>query len=183
MRLCWFDTETTGLDYKNDKILEVACVITEGETFKIIDKYNKILFCEDFKLDLMDDWCLHTHKQNNLLNEVRISKNTTELIDKELSQFVKQYFNNEKAILAGNTIYFDKMFAKYHLPLFYDCLHFRVLDVSTFHIVFSKIYNIRPFSKKLAHRALDDILESIEELRHYTSFIETTSTLTSMDFY
>ena len=91
--------------------------------------------------------------------------------DHELAAFIKSHFGSERAILAGNSIMQDRLFIKRYMPLTDAQLHYRQVDVTSWKVIFNEIYDMR-FKKKDTHRALDDILESIEELKFYMNAVK-----------
>ena len=93
------------------------------------------------------------------------------VVELELMQLVDRHFQGEPAVLCGNSIGQDRLFINRHLPLLAKKLHYRMLDVTSWKVVFQNMLGIK-FEKKNSHRAIDDVRESIEELRHYMKFVK-----------
>lgn len=169
-RLLWVDLEMTGLDENVDTILEVAAVVTDLE-FKTLEEYHRVVFQPQEVLETMNDWCKKTHGESGLTAAV---PNGTPLatVEKELIALLEKHFGNkDRAVLCGNSVGNDKRFIDRYLPEAAKRLHYRIIDVSSFKEVFRERFKIN-FPKGNAHRALDDIHESIRELTHYLSFFK-----------
>lgn len=168
------DLEMTGLNEKTDHILEIAALITD-KNLNEIDRYEAVIFQPQQVLDQMNDWCKEHHGKSGLTAKVPTGK-TIITVQSELLAFIKKHFGEKKgkdgAVLAGNSIHNDRRFIDVHLPQFAGQLHYRMVDVSSFKEIFRENYGIK-FEKKNTHRAVEDILESIAELKHYLSFVKT----------
>ncbi|XP_074595444.1 oligoribonuclease, mitochondrial-like [Brevipalpus obovatus] len=115
----------------------------------------------------MNDWCKKSHRKSGLWKACLESQMTIEDVDNQLSQILAEKCI-QVAALAGNSVSFDRMFLKKYCPKFGSLLHYRMVDVSTIKELVRRWYPNEPnHSKKLNHRALDDIRESIDELRYY----------------
>ncbi len=168
--LLWIDLEMTGLDEKIDSILEVAVVLTDIE-LKPLEEYHRIVFQPPAVLEGMNDWCKKTHGESGLTAAV---PNGTPLaqVEKELLALVnKHYSAGDRIVLAGNSVGNDRRFVDQYLPEFAKRLHYRLIDVSSFKEIFRERYGLS-FQKGNAHRAVDDIHESIRELTYYLSFVQ-----------
>ncbi len=165
----WVDLEMTGLDEKADRILEVAVVITDTD-LNPVEQYHRIVFQPPEVLEAMNDWCKKTHGESGLT--AAVPKGTPlETVEKELLELVKKYYGEkERVVLCGNSVGNDKRFIDQYMPQLAARLHYRVIDVSSFKEVFRERYNIS-FQKANSHRAVDDIHESVRELKHYLSFV------------
>ncbi|XP_010774720.1 small fragment nuclease isoform X2 [Notothenia coriiceps] len=143
-RMVWVDLEMTGLDIEKDQIIEMACLITDSE--------------------------LNILAESGLTQAVQDSKITLEQAEYEFLSFVRQHTPPGQCPLAGNSVHADKRFLDKFMPQFMFHLHYRIIDVSTIKELcrrwYPKEYKIVPH-KKAAHRALDDIQESIKELKFY----------------
>ena len=165
--LFWVDMEMTGLNPVQDRILELALVVTNTQ-FETIETYEAVIYQPPAVLATMNEWCQKHHAQSGLTAKVSSGK-TEGLVEQDVLKIVKKYSSKSKAILAGNTIGQDRKFIDFWMPALAEALHYRMLDVSSFKIVFEEIYQ-KKFEKQKKHRAIDDILESIEELKFYLQF-------------
>lgn len=164
----WLDMEMTGLDVEKERPIEVAALITDAKLNEI-SKYHAVIFQPQSLLDKMDDWNKTHHSKSGLLDHIPTGK-SMEVVDTELAEMIEQVYHGEKAILAGNSIGQDRLFIDRYLLKASKHLHYRMLDVSSWKIVFQTMYG-EFFDKKESHRAMDDIHESINELKHYMKFI------------
>jgi oligoribonuclease len=169
-RLFWIDLEMTGLDEINDKILEVAIVITDLD-FKPIEEYHRVVFQTPEVLSNMNDWCKKTHGESGLTAAVP-NGTPLETVENEILELASRHFpGQDRIVLAGNSVGNDKRFIDRYMPNMAKRLHYRLIDVSSFKEVFREKYNLA-FHKKNAHRAVDDIYESIRELTFYLSYVK-----------
>ncbi|NCN40503.1 oligoribonuclease [bacterium] len=164
----WLDMEMTGLDVDKERPIEVAAIITDLKFIEVA-RYHAVIFQPKSLLDKMDDWNKTHHGNSGLIDQIPTGK-SMDVVDQELAEVIENVFQNEKAILAGNSIGQDKLFIDRYLLKTAQCLHYRTLDVSSWKVVFQTMYG-EFYDKKETHRAMDDILESIEELKHYMSFV------------
>lgn len=166
----WLDMEMTGLDVNKEVIIEVGVIVT-NEKLETLDQYHAIVKQDQKYLDNMDEWNTKQHGQSGLTKLVPEGKDQ-ELVEKELIELCNKHFKGEKVILAGNTIGQDRLFCEKYMPKFCEKLHYRMLDVSSFKIIFNYMYSISYSKQASNHRALDDIQESINELKKYLSYID-----------
>lgn len=167
--LVWMDMEMSGLDPDRDVILEVATVITDAH-LKIIAQGPSLVIQRPASLfDTMDDWNKTHHTQSGLWQSVIDSKVTDEQAMQATLEFIKSHCPAQASPLCGNSIWQDRRFlAKYWQPID-RYLHYRIIDVSTIKELTARWRpGLEPnVPKKNSHRAMDDICESIEELRFY----------------
>mmetsp|Transcript_100820 Transcript_100820/g.291517 ORF Transcript_100820/g.291517 Transcript_100820/m.291517 type:complete len:202 (+) Transcript_100820:77-682(+) len=180
--LVWVDCEMTGLGGDGgpggDTLLEVACIITTGELEIVAEGPNLVVHHCDAVLDGMSDWC-KSHfgwcgngvaKPGLLADMVRKSAHTMDEVDERLFEFVRSHLQVGTGVLAGNTVHMDKRFLDKFCPKFMGHLHYRLVDVSTVKEL-CKRWHPQEFraapEKRSCHRALDDIRESLAELRFY----------------
>lgn len=166
--LLWLDMEMTGLDVEREVPIEVAAIATDWK-FNVLGDYHTVI-CQPKKyLDAMDDWNQKQHRESGLIDLIPQGK-SPELVDQELAAFIRKNFAVERAILAGNSIAQDKLFITKYMPKTNALLHYRTMDVTAWKVIFNGVYNLK-FKKKDGHRALDDIHESINELKYYMGFV------------
>ncbi|CEP64936.1 Rex2p LALA0_S15e00738g [Lachancea lanzarotensis] len=170
--IVWVDCEMTGLDHTKDKIIEICCIITDGD-LNVVDKdgYESVVHCEKSVLDGMDEWCVEHHGSSGLTEKVLQSTKTTQQVEDELLAYIQKWIPAERrAVLAGNTVHMDRLFMLREFPKVVSHLFYRIIDVSTIMEVSFRhnpeLASVFP-RKKGAHTARSDILESIEQLRWY----------------
>ncbi len=166
----WLDMEMTGLDEKTDCILEIAIIITDLD-FSIIDTYHRIIFQPQDVLDRMDTWCKNTHGKSGLTEAVKHGE-MLHNAEKEICEMVTKYFGKERPVLCGNSIHQDRKFIDQYMKDFSKLLHYRIVDVSSFKEIFKRKYNQEYKKTKDGHRALDDVQESINELKFFLTKVE-----------
>ncbi|KAJ2718640.1 rna exonuclease [Coemansia sp. Benny D115] len=168
--IVWIDCEMTGLDLFNDTIIEIACVVTDGE-LNVLEKGKDIVIHQPKSvMDSMNEWCKEHHGRSGLTQSVLESTTTMEQAEQAVLELVKRHCPTPRtAILAGNSVHGDRVFLARCMPRLVEHLHYRIIDVSSVKEL-AKRWNAKVADgtpkKKMAHRALDDILESIEELRY-----------------
>ncbi len=170
--LIWLDMEMSGLNPETDSILEVAVVVTDNE-LKIIDQLESIAINQpDSVLSNMDSWNTAAHTKSGLVERVKRSQISVDDAQELVLNFVKKYVKKNTTPLCGNTVYQDRKFIIKYMPKLEDFLHYRLIDVSTIKELAKRWYSNMPvFEKHNKHEALADIIESIEELKHYRKFL------------
>lgn len=168
-KLFWLDMEMTGLEVEKEVPIEVAAVVTDWN-FKPLAQYHAIIRQPQKYLDGMDAWNTKHHGESGLTALVPGGKEPA-VVDQELTALIRQHFGEERAILAGNSINQDRLFIRRYMPRTEAALHYRMLDVTAWKVVFNGLYQ-KKFKKKDGHRALDDIMESIAEFQFYLSFVK-----------
>ncbi len=172
-RFCWIDLEMTGLNPLTDRIVEAAVIITDKQLNPLFE-WETAVYQTPETLEGMNDWCKHHHAASGLLERVPLGI-TESALDAQLFEIVLAYFKRTNpVVICGNSIAQDRKFIDQHLPQFAARLHYRMLDVSSFKIVFREMLG-REFKKANTHRALDDIRESIAELKYYLGAIDASS--------
>jgi len=167
--LVWVDMEMTGLDPDNDRIIEVAAVVTDAELNIIAEGPVFAIHQSDETLDKMDNWNKGTHGKSGLIDRVRASTITEAQAEVELIAFLRQHVPAGKSPMCGNSICQDRRFMARGMPKLEAFFHYRNLDVSTLKELCRrwKPELASGFKKHQKHTALADIVESIEELRYY----------------
>ena len=168
--LVWMDLEMTGLDYHHDSILEIASIITDIDLNVVAIGPNLVIHQPEAVLNKMDPWCIETHTKSGLLKKVQESFISVEEAEETTLQFLQEHCVKNSAPLCGNTIWQDRRFLVKYMPKLESYLHYRVVDVSSVKELVSRWYPAdfkMPRDKKQTHRVVDDIRESIEELKYY----------------
>ncbi|CAN5651682.1 oligoribonuclease [soil metagenome] len=167
-KLLWVDLEMTGLDPQKDVILEVAAEVTDFN-FKTLDTYETCVRQNHktvvARMQANIWWRDFPENRDEFIAKLEEGKPLAET-EQELMELVNKHFGDEPAVLAGNSIYNDRMFIKYWMPRLDLKLHYRMLDVSAWKVLMQGKYGVK-FDKKEVHRAFDDIQASIAELQHY----------------
>ena len=168
-RLVWVDMEMTGLSPEVDRIIEIAVVVTDGDLDVLAQGPVIAIHQPDTVLDAMDNWNTKTHARSGLTQRVRDSRVTEAVAQREMLDFLGQWMPAGISPMCGNSICQDRRFMARHMPELEAWFHYRNLDVSTIKELCKRWQPevARAFTKRSAHTALADIIESIDELRHY----------------
>ena len=166
-RFLWIDLEMSGLDVSKEVIIEVAAIVTNLD-FCELDQYHCVVKQGQQYIDNMDAWNRKTHKRSGLIEEIPHGKSLDQ-VERDLITLTDKHFKGGSVIIAGSSISQDRLFINKYLLNFKQRLHYRMLDVTAFKVVFQNKFG-RTYKKKNAHRALDDVRESIEELKYYLKF-------------
>ena len=167
-RMVWIDLEMTGLDIEKESIIEIATVITDSELNIIAQGPNLAVSVSEELLASMDEWNTTHHNQSGLVERIRHEGVSISEAQQQTLEFLKQWVNPKTAPLCGNSVWNDRRFLDKEMPLVADYLHYRMVDVSTIKELARRWYpKVDKYRKKLSHLALDDILESIEELQYF----------------
>lgn len=173
-KLLWIDLEMTGLDPEKDRILELAAIATGWDLESLAEMTAVVKVPESLMKKRMvgEFWEKNAESRDGLMAQ-NANGESASGVEKELLGFMDQYFGKE-IILAGNSIHQDRKFIDREWPEVAKRLHYRMLDVSAWKVYFEGAKG-KKFTKREAHRALDDIQGSIEELKWYLSFMKGTS--------
>lgn len=161
--------EMTGLDVTRERIIEVAAIVTNAN-LEPLDTFESVVYQDAQFIENMDEWNTNQHNKSGLVAKIP-SAPKQEVIEKKLCEFVKKHFAKEPAILCGNSIGQDRKFIDAYMPELSKLLHYRLLDVSSWKIIMNSRFGVE-YEKSDQHRALDDIKESINELKTFIDFIE-----------
>ena len=167
--LVWMDMEMTGLDPKTCVVLEIASLITDKDLNLVAQGPVFAVHQPDSELEKMDDWNKKHHGDSGLIEAVKGSKTSLAEAEQKTLDFIAAYCKPKSSPLCGNTIYQDRRFLLEYMPKLEDYLHYRLVDVSTIKELVKRWYGpeFQAPAKKQKHKALDDILETIEELKFY----------------
>jgi oligoribonuclease len=167
--LIWVDMEMTGLDPDTDAVIEIATIVTDTNLKTLAEGPVIAVHQSDAKLNAMDEWNTTHHTRSGLVDRVKASDYDEHRTTQETIAFLEQWAPKGASPMCGNTICQDRRFMARHLPQLEVFFHYRNLDVSTLKILMQRW---RPeleagFIKTGTHQALDDIRESINEMRYY----------------
>ena len=173
--MIWIDLEMTRLDTQRDYIIEIASIVTDKNLNIIDEGPNLVINQPDEVLNSMDQWNTNHHNNSGLTQKVRESSITESIAEKQTIEFLSKYVPKGVAPLCGNTICQDRRFLARCMPQLESFCHYRSIDVTSIRELGKRWYfeDIDNFQKNSNHRALDDIIESIEELRHYREHVFT----------
>ena len=167
-RMVWIDLEMTGLDIEKESIIEIATIITDSELNILAQGPNLAIKVSEELIEGMDEWNTTHHHQSGLVDRIRSVGVSIEEAQQQTIEFLQQWVNPKSAPLCGNSVWNDRRFLDKEMPLVADYLHYRMIDVSTIKELAKRWYpEVDKYPKKLSHLALDDIIESIEELQYF----------------
>ncbi|SMY37656.1 oligoribonuclease [Photobacterium andalusiense] len=171
--LIWIDLEMTGLDPETHKIIEIATVVTDPQLNVLAEGPVLAIYQPEAELAKMDDWCTTTHTNSGLVERIRQSTITEAQAVAQTIAFLEQWVPKGVSPICGNSIGQDRRFLYKHMPVLEQYFHYRYLDVSTLKELTRrwKPELLDGFSKQGSHLALDDIHDSIAELRYYREHI------------
>jgi oligoribonuclease len=167
--LIWIDLEMTGLDPQNDSIIEIATVVTDKDLHVLAEGPVLAIHQSETVLARMDDWNRKHHGESGLVDRVRESRLDEAEAERITVEFLQAFVPAGASPMCGNSICQDRRFLARGMPRLEAYFHYRNLDVSTLKELAGRwAPQVKEgFKKKNSHRALDDILESIAELRYY----------------
>ena len=169
--LVWMDLEMTGLEPAHNVIVEIATIITDDELNIVAEGPDLVVHQPEEALAMMEQIVVEMHTKSGLLDQIRASTITLEEAGAQTLAFINAHCGaKERPGLAGNSIHQDRSFIRRYMPALDTRLHYRMVDVSTVKELARRWYPqiaARQPSKNETHRALDDIRESIDELRYY----------------
>ncbi len=171
-RLIWIDLEMTGLDTDNDQIIEIATIVTDAQLNILAEGPVLVVHQPDRVMNAMDEWNTRQHGQSGLTERVRRSTLSTAEVEKQTLEFLAKWVDAGKSPMAGNSICQDRRFLHRLMPDLEKYFHYRNLDVSS---IKELARRWRPelmegLKKEATHLALDDIRDSIRELKYYREY-------------
>ncbi|MAT65061.1 MAG: oligoribonuclease [Gammaproteobacteria bacterium] len=167
--LIWIDLEMTGLDTQNDRIIEIATIVTDANLNLVAEGPVLAVHQDEALMKAMDDWNRKTHGESGLIERVKNSRLDERAAEQQTLEFLRQHVPQGRSPMCGNSICQDRRFLARCMPELEAWFHYRNLDVSTLKELAARWAPdlLSRFTKKATHQALDDIRESIEELRFY----------------
>ncbi|KAL6967877.1 hypothetical protein U1Q18_033686 [Sarracenia purpurea var. burkii] len=164
----------TGLDVEVDRILEIACIITDGKLTKSIEGPDLVIHQSKECLDKMGEWCQTHHAASGLTEKVLQSTISEREAEKQVLEFVKGHVGTYTPLLTGNSVYMDFLFLKKYMPELAGLFCHVIVDVSSVRALGHRWFpkeNRKAPPKEKKHRAMDDIRESIAELKYFKANI------------
>ena len=166
--LIWVDMEMTGLVPETHRVIEIATIVTDTNLAVLAEGPVIAIHQQPAELEAMDEWNTRIHTRSGLVDRVRSSTITEQGATEATLDFLRQWVPEGKSPMCGNSICQDRRFMARHMPELETFFHYRNLDVSSLKILMQRWRPDLPEAPKQgAHQALEDIRESIEELRHY----------------
>ncbi|MCY0988857.1 oligoribonuclease [Nannocystis sp. ILAH1] len=170
--LVWIDLEMSGLDPDHCQILEIAAIITDGDLNIVAEGPDLVIHQPDAVLDAMDEWCTRQHGNSGLTAAVKASTVALAEAEAQVLELVRSHCPPGKSPLCGNSIGHDRRFLIRYMPALVGHLSYRNIDVSSVKELVRRWYpTVSAPAKRETHRALDDIRESIAELRFYREHV------------
>lgn len=165
----WLDLEMTGLCPEQNRIIEIATIVTDNNLNILAEGPVIAVHQSQAELDKMDDWNVKTHTKSGLVKRVKASRVSDAVAEHATLSFLRQYVTPGCSPLCGNSISQDRRFLARYMPALNDIFHYRNLDVSTLKILASHWAprTFKRFRKESQHIALEDIKDSIDEMRYY----------------
>lgn len=168
--IVWMDLEMTGLNPISDKIIEIACLITDKDLNVLTDGLSFTINQPKEIFDQMNEWCIKQHGESGLVEKCLKSDITLERAESMLLVYLQKYVPKGKCPLAGNSIYMDRLFLRHQMSSVDNYLHYRVIDISSIKELCRRwrpdLIKSTP-KKRLLHRSLEDLQDSIDELKYY----------------
>jgi oligoribonuclease len=170
--LVWIDLEMSGLDPTTHHILEIASMVTDANLEIIAEGPDLVIHHPESVIRGMNAWCVEHHTKSGLTDAVRASTISLEEAEQQTIEFLRQHTQEGASPACGNSVWKDRLFLSRHMPTLDAFLHYRIVDVTSIKELVRRWYpQIPPPTKEDSHRALQDIRESINELRLYRTHV------------
>lgn len=170
--LIWIDLEMTGLNVKNDRIIEISTIVTDKNINILSEGPSIAIFQSEVQLKKMNSWNTVTHTNNGLIERVKNSMHSEKSAMLDTLKFISKWTYPQKSPMCGNSIYYDRQFLSHYMSDLEKYFHYRCIDVSSIKELFKRWSPkiLLKLKKKNLHIALHDIRESIEELVYYRKY-------------
>ena len=166
--LIWIDLEMTGLDPEKEVILEIAAIVTNSRLEIVAEGPSIAIHYPEEVLRTMETWSKRQHESSGLVAKVKSSRHDCRQAEEESLAFLSRYSEKGKSPLCGNSVWQDRRFLIKYMPRLEEFFHYRNIDVSSLKELVRRWYPSLPiYKKKETHLALNDIRESIQELKYY----------------
>jgi oligoribonuclease len=166
--LIWVDLEMTGLDPEKERIIEIATIITDTNLNIVAEGPNLIIHQPKELIANMDEWNTNQHGSTGLIKAVHESSVTEQEAEMRTLEFISKFVGHKRSPMCGNTVSHDRRFLAKYMSSVESYFHYRHIDVSSVSELISRWMNdAQTYDKQGSHRAKDDILESINELKLY----------------
>lgn len=170
--LIWIDVEATSLDFSTNRLIQVAAIVTNNNLEILGDGAEVVIHLSDTQLDKMSEWCKDTFSKNGLTSRSKNSSINLKEAEQIILNYLKKHCEYQTSPLCGNSIFLDRLMLMNHMPLVYDFLHYRSIDLSTLSELKHRYYpDVPKITKSEDHDAFTDIKDSIKQLKYFRETI------------